>query len=288
MIACALTVVVIHRATSTARRGAGLAAFFSASVGRLIAHLLLVLVLSMICLAIPAFAARAVAVEHERGGLLGLQMTRLRPSALALAKISGVFLQAMQFLVVAAPFLALGHLLGGVRPFELYRSAFVIALFSLALSALCVAVSARVASPASALFGGYAIVASLVVGTIAVFALQGAISRSDDLSHLNHAVLVANPFMGVADAAAGRTGGDERFPSPFTPFHAMIGDRTTLIDQIQLLSGDGFARPQLNGRIPFRRSTRVWRQSSEVALALAVVGALLATRWLRFPARTRR
>ena len=254
----------------------------------LIILLVLVLVLIAMCVVVPWLAARTVAGERETGELLALQIGPSRPLTIAVAKTGTVFAQFLVLFFVAVPFLTFAHLLGGVTPRELLRGTAMILAFALALSAWCVALASYTQRASTATIAGYGVVAVLVLGTVLAFAIQGAVRRTGKTERLNHAVLFANPFVATADAVAGRSGGDERFPSPFTPFLAMMGDRITIIDQIRLIDDSGaFFRNQGGGRIPRRRHVRVWKQSMWVTAVLTLSGLAVATRGLRLPKRIR-
>ena len=152
VVACATVVVTMYRAATGARRGSGTSSLLSASVGRLVAHVLLVLVLIAMCVVVPWLAARTVAGERETGELLALQIGPSRPLTIAVAKTGTVFAQFLVLFFVAVPFLTFAHLLGGVTPRELLRGTAMILAFALALSAWCVALASytqRAARPRS-------------------------------------------------------------------------------------------------------------------------------------------
>lgn len=277
---CAICLAVYALARRI-RHGADVSATLTANVGRLVAHIVLLLLLIALCLAVPPLAAASIAEERERGTLVPLLSSQARPSGVVFGKLVGLVVWILCMIAAALPFLAFAHLLGGVAPRELFRGLASIAASGVLMASLCLAASSASRRSSGALVAGYALIGVLVVGSLGVFASQALILRTTAAKRLNHAALTMNPFVTAADAIAGPTGSEDRFLTPFAPFEALIGDRITLLDEIGLIT-DGF-RSSRQQRFAERRSRPVWVDGVVVSFALSIAAGAFAVRRLRLP-----
>ena len=288
-IALGLTVLATYRIATTTRRGTtGVSVLLSTGVGREVVHLTLFVLLVVFCVAVPITAGTAIAGERERGSLGPLLLSGIRPVSVVGAKLLASFLPMVALLAVASPFLAVGYVLGGVTGPEVVRGTAMLLLSACMLTAVSLAVSAGAATAAKGVTRAGIAVLLLVFGTVLGLGVESVISRSTDFDTANRAVLMANPFAATADAVAGPSGGNERFPSPFSPFHALIGDRITLLNDLVLQPSDGngfgFAQVNTGGRrFATARSTRFSRGAIAVDFGLIALSMLVAARRLRLP-----
>ena len=282
-------VLTVYRIATTSRRGTtGVSALLSTGVGREVVHLTLFVLLVVFCIAIPVTAGAAISSERERGTLGPVLLSGVRPLGLVTAKLFASIFTMGALIGVAAPFLAVGYLLGGVSGIEIVKGVGALMLSAWMLSAVSLAVSAAAPTAAKGLARAGMAVLLLVVGTVLGLGLESVVQRSTHFAGANRAVLMANPFAATADAVAGPSGGSERFPSPFTPFHALIGDRATLLGDLVLqpLDGNGFGFQRVNAgvaRLAAARSTPFAFGAIAVDLGLIVASLAFASRRLRLP-----
>jgi ABC-type transport system involved in multi-copper enzyme maturation permease subunit len=283
------TVLTMYRIATTSRRGTtGVSALVSTGVGREVVHLTLFVLLVVFCVAIPITAGAAIAGERERGSLGPLLLSGVHPLGVVAGKTLASVASMAALVALASPFLAIGYLLGGVTGPEVFRGLAMLLLSAWMLTTVCLAVSAGAPTAAKGIIRAGMAVLALVVGTVMALGLESVVARTTDFGKANRAVLMANPFAATADVVAGRSGGSERFPSPFTPFHTLIGDRTTLLNDLNLQSADpnGFGFPRSTAvpvRLATARSTPFYQGAIGVDLALILIGLVAAARRLRLP-----
>lgn len=286
----AVTVVAMYRTASVSKRGLeGVGLLVSSGVGRAAYHTVLFLLLAAVCIVVPVLGAQSIAGERDRSTLVPVLATRLRARSFLTGKVLAAFVPVVLLVAASAPAVAGAFLLGGLTGLEVLRGLGTVIVFGLALSIFTVAVSSRARTASGALAASFLVIGALVVGTLLAYGLQALVTRETDTSRINHALLVANPFVVTADAIGGPSGGTERFPSAFTPFHALAGDRVTLMDDLLLLpsEADGFffRRFRSSPTAPARQ-TRLWFAGVSAWSGLAVLSLFVAWRAVRLP-RTR-
>lgn len=285
-----LAVLVIYRTARGARRGAeGVTLSLAAGVGRLSFHVTLFVVLGILCFVAPALGASVMSADREHGALLGLRATAARPFTLATAKLTAAAIPIVALVLAAAPLYGVSFLLGGVQTAEIVRGLALVLAAAITLAGLGVAGAGFTRTAMGSATVAYGAALLLVVGTLLAFVGQGAIVKRTNPASLNHAPLMANPFVAVGDAIAGPSGGDERFPSPFSPFQELIGDRQTLVGELLLVPrdpGGGFMIRRVGQDLPpTKRGTALWKGSAAWFIGLTAASIAVATRRLRLPGR---
>ncbi|WP_052664718.1 ABC transporter permease [Nitriliruptor alkaliphilus] len=194
-------------------------------LGRFLLENLLALVLGLVLLVAPGYAAAQLSGERERRTLGLLRITLVRPRSIVLGKLGASSAWIVLLVVVSAPLAATAFALGGATPGDLVRGLLVVLVTAVSVAAVALGVSSRARRTTGAVVTTYAFVLLLVVGTLigafAQFAASGFSMGSD-----RPAALYLNPFYALADATNATTGFGGQLPSVLTPFAAALpGDR---------------------------------------------------------------
>jgi ABC-2 type transport system permease protein len=194
-------------------------------LGRFLLENLLALVLGLVLLVAPGYAAAQLSGERERRTLGLLRITLVRPRSIVLGKLGASSAWIVLLVVVTAPLAATAFVLGGATPGDLLRGLLVILVVAVSVAAIALGVSSRARRTTGAVVATYAIVLTLVIGTLvggfAEFAARGFEMREDD----RPVALYLNPFYALADATSTQAdvmGFGGQLPSLLTAFAAML------------------------------------------------------------------
>jgi ABC-type transport system involved in multi-copper enzyme maturation permease subunit len=200
--------------------GGGVLGLSQPSLGRFMVESVLALLLVMVLLAAPAFAAGQIAGERERRTLPLLQATLMRPSSIAFGKLAASTAWVGVLVVAALPLVAISAAFGGVEPLDVVLGLACVVVLGLCLAAVSLGVSAVVRRTVAAVVISYAIVLLLVVATGFVALVIGVVQRSADAALWP---LYANPFVPLAGAVnSSLPTGFLSLPTPLTPFVAVL------------------------------------------------------------------
>lgn len=213
-------------------------------LGRFLLENLLALVLGLVLLVAPGYAAAQLSGERERRTLGLLRITLVRPRSIVLGKLGASSAWIVLLVVVSAPLAATAFVLGGATPGDLLRGILVILVVAVSIAAIALGVSSRARRTTGAVVATYAIVVALVVGTLvgafAEFAARGFEMRGGD----RPIALYLNPFYALADATttpANLDGFGWALPSVLAPFAAVLPDNGALFGEFD----DGFEQAML-------------------------------------------
>jgi hypothetical protein len=279
--------------------------------------LVVLLVLSLGSLVAPALSATSINGDRAAGVLATLQTTLLTPAEIVLGKLLAAWLTALALLAVALPFILWAVLTGGTPFTRLVVTVGLLAVVLLVVCAIGLGWSALAARMASSAVMTYLSVAFLGLGLPVLFGLTLPIvtstevrtirtmeSLSDDgetmrcvtrtetmsVTHTerNWWILVANPFVVIADAAP-TPSGQQRFADDI-----LTGTRDS-VREMRLgeekepdycAHGDGVTSPQERQRQEqLDRLGPVWPYGLAAELAVAAGFTVLSVLRLRAPAR---
>jgi ABC-2 type transport system permease protein len=189
------------------------------TLGRFVVEGVLALLLTMVLLAGPAYAAGQIAGERERRTLPLVQATLLGPAAIAWGKLAAATAWVGLLVVAALPLVAIGAVFGGVEPLDVVLGLLAVVVAGLSVAAIALGVSALVRRTVAAVVISYAIVLVLVIGTgIATIAL--VVVREQASGSIWP--LFANPFTTLAGAVNASISGGFVLPTPLSPFGAAL------------------------------------------------------------------
>ena len=191
-------------------------------------------------LIVPALSGNAVNGDRDAGTLATTQVTLVGAGQIVVGKFLAAWITALAFLVVSVPFLLIAFVTGDLSARTIVVSLVVLALELAVVAAIGVGLSAVLTRPLFSVTVTYLVVAALSVGTLIAFALGGVSTQSvqkqtyysldysdenvdpdtgdiintvclpPEVSEIDvprfdryWAVLAANPYIVLADAAAG-------------------------------------------------------------------------------------
>ncbi|MTV24716.1 hypothetical protein FTX61_04675 [Nitriliruptoraceae bacterium ZYF776] len=189
-------------------------------LGRFLFENLLTLVLGLVLLVAPGYAAAQLSGERERRTLGLLRITLVRPRSIVLGKLGASTAWIVLLVVVTAPLAASAIVLGGVTFGDLVRGITVVLVVAVGVAAIALAVSSRARRTTGAVVTTYAIVLALVGGTVAAGFAQYAFNdfRRIDLP----APLYLNPVVALADATNARPVMGSQLPSILEPVASLL------------------------------------------------------------------
>lgn len=192
-------------------------------LGRFLVENLLAIVLGLVLLVTPGYAAAQLSGERERRTLGLLRITLVRPRSIVLGKLGASSAWIVLLVLVTAPLAATAMVLGGVELIDLLGGILVIVGTAVAVAAIALAVSSRARRTTGAVVATYAIVLLLVGGTVA-----GAIAQfaMNDFRRIDTpTALYLNPYLALADATNASTPRWSELPSVLSPFAHVLGPR---------------------------------------------------------------
>ncbi|MFD3446307.1 ABC transporter permease [Microbacteriaceae bacterium 4G12] len=289
---------------------------------------ILFFVLLLGTLVAPALSGNAINGDRDAGTLATTQVTLLTTGQLVLGKFLAAWLTALAFLLVSLPFLLFAVVAGGVAPETIAVSVLVLAVELGVIAAVGVGLSGILTRPLFSVVVTYLTVAALSIGTLIVFTLAGVATTSearsttfdvaavDDDVPLSEGVtcsppsvttytvprfdfywgvLAANPYVVLADAAAGQFDSQDQPADLFTA--TAIGVRQAQIapdldatyDYCTELREEGTQGGIDGGRFPtsrevFESTVPTWFVGLAIHVALGAGALLWATARTRTPA----
>lgn len=243
------------------RFGGGDIAFLRPTLGRFMVESVLALLLMLVLVTTPGFAAGQIAGERERRTLPLLQATLLRPSEIVLGKLWAATAWAGILVIAALPLVAISTVFGGVEVLDVVLGLVAILIIGLCLAAVSLGVSSLVQRTTAAVVISYAIVLVLVLGTGFLALLVALVGQRPEAATVP---MYGNPFTALAGAVnAGVQGGAFSLPTPLTPFAFVL----RFDDAVA-------AAPEVD-------RTWGWLWSPAFLVAIAVAGLGIASRRLR-------
>ena len=150
-------------------------------VGRRTFLLLSAMMLALVLLVFPSFAATAVVEERTQRSLDLLLTSRLSAAELALGKLLGALVAGIAFLAATAPLAALTSLFGGVDPGQVALSYLVLLVAAVGVTSYALLVSTLTVTSAQAVTRTYMVLpglTALTAGPIALAALPGILGET--------------------------------------------------------------------------------------------------------------
>lgn len=197
-------------------------------LGRFLFESLLLLVLLLVLFIAPGYAAAQLSGERERRTLPLLQATLLRPRHIVAGKLGASVAWILVLIVAALPLGAAAFFLGGVAVGELLRGVGFIAAIGLCIASIALGISSVTRRTTTSIVLTYGAVLALTAGTLFLAGVElvarSAAGRATEMPLALH----FNPFVGLADAAAGpelagRAGGS--LTSPLTGIASVLPNR---------------------------------------------------------------
>lgn len=184
--------------------------------------------LLLVVLVSPTLAGNAVNGDREQATLAPVQVTLATTGEIVWGKLVAAWISGLAFVAVALPFLVIATIAGGVTAAGLFVPLLILIVEIGVFSTIGVGLSALVARPLFSIASTYLVVAAFVIGTLIVFGLGGAATRTETTAHSRYLdwvegteaqcsewesytqetprfdrvwwVLAANPFVIIADA----------------------------------------------------------------------------------------
>ncbi len=255
---------------------------------------LMLFVLGMILVISPALTAQSINGDRERGTLATLQVTRLRPTEIALGKLFASWLVGLVALALSLPFAGYAMASGGVTAARFAALYGVVALLIGVICAISQALSAVFSRSITSALLSYLVVAGLTVGTIIALTLAvplttetvDEIAADGSVYHYEEPhpervwwLLAPNPFAILTDAA------------PTVPPRVAFRDDIYLVEDYDPLSEIGrfvreLRRPQGSPASSYRpdSSGPVWPYGLGFDVLVGVGSVIVTVRRLRAPA----
>ncbi len=231
--------------------------------------------LGLVLFLVPAFTASSVAGERTRQTLVPVQVTALSPLAIVLGKSLAAIAFTLLLVIAAAPILAVAFLIGGVGLTDIAKGLGMLVLTAIMLGTVGIMFSSLFRKVQAAIVMTYGFVLAITIGTfvllVAVAIVQDVTNEDDRQPEPPKELLIANPFVGLADYTASS---DPSFGNnPFTGLRQLISELET----------DGFDGPAADLEV-----TAVWRWYVLFCVLMIYCSLYLATQRLRIPAETER
>lgn len=261
--------------------------------GRVMFEWILAAQLLAVLFVVPASVSGAIAGERERGTLVPLQVTLLRPWRIVVGKAVAGVAYLLLLLVASLPIVLLAYLLGGVSFGQVLVGTAAVAFVGVVLACTSVALSARARTTQVATVQAYLVVLVLVLGPLIASVAWTVVDRPDDASDVPVAIVLPEPWLFVAAVVGGESDGFDQLDSPIGPLTGLargvdelMGEPATT-DRWRQVGPDGAVvgapdEPADGGRVRFAVMS---------GLVLATLGAgslVLATRAVHTPRPTER
>lgn len=271
-----LVLLLLWAGTTAMRHGAVVS---NAALGRFLFENVVGLVLLLVLFVGPGYAAAQISQERERRTLGLLQITLVTPWRIVLGKLGAASAWLLLLVLAAAPMAAIGFFLGGIAWTDLIRSVAYVVGITVAVAAAGIGISSMVRRTVAAVVLTYALVLGLVGGTVFATIIEMVAIR-DTVGENRPVSLMANPFLGLADAAR-VTPEAVQLPSMLTPFSfALPPENQGGFRMFADVPGpeQGFAEERIDDQ-PARRP--VWLITLGVHAALGAAGLAMASRRVR-------
>ena len=139
--------------------------------------------LLLVLLVSPTLSGNSINGDRDAATLAPVQVTLATTGEILLGKLIAAWITGLAFAVVAAPFLLIALIAGGVNPWAVLTSLAVLVIEIGIVAAIGVAFSGILARPLFSVAVTYLVVAALSVGTLIGFGLIGTAVGSDYTQH---------------------------------------------------------------------------------------------------------
>ncbi|MCS5734286.1 ABC transporter permease [Herbiconiux daphne] len=278
-------------------------------------------VLLLASLISPALSGNAINGEREGGTLATIQVTTITTGQIVIGKWLAAWVASLALLVVTVPFLAIAVGIGEVSAATVVSSLAVLAAELGVLAALGVGLSGVIRKPLFSVVVTYLTVAALSIGTLIAFAIAGTVTQVQvtqttvDFDYstttdegtiaecappttttysvprfdLYWGVLVANPYVVVADASYGDFTRDGQ-PNDLFGYiaygvrQAQVAPETERFDDYcHLAPGEYFGQDQPTPEEVLRSGVPSWFIGLSIQAVLAAAALFAAWRLTRTP-----
>ncbi|WHE35636.1 ABC transporter permease [Microbacterium sp. BDGP8] len=140
---------------------------------------IVIITLLLVVLVSPTLSGNSVNGDRDAATLAPVQVTLARTSEILLGKVLAAWVTGLAFAAVAAPFLVIATLAGGVDPVVVVVSLVVLVIEIGIIAAIGVGLSGLIARPLFSVAATYLVVSALVFGTLIAFGL-GATAFSSE------------------------------------------------------------------------------------------------------------
>ena len=140
---------------------------------------IVIITLLLVVLVSPTLSGNSVNGDRDAATLAPVQVTLARTSEILLGKVLAAWITGLAFAAVAAPFLVIATLAGGVDPVVVVVSLVVLVIEIGIIAAIGVGLSGLIARPLFSVAATYLVVSALVFGTLIAFGL-GATAFSSE------------------------------------------------------------------------------------------------------------
>jgi ABC-type transport system involved in multi-copper enzyme maturation permease subunit len=182
----------------------------SPQIGQALFSGLAFLELMMVCFVTPAVTAGAISGEREKLTYEMLLATPMRPVSILWGKLVSALSYVLLLIFAAIPMASLVFIFGGVAPFDMIKSLFVLVAVAVTVGMVGLTMSVWLGRTGRATVVSYLIVLALLIGPLLVYALV-AVLRQDVPPRW---ILVPNPMSALFSAltpAAPGSGPDSFF-----------------------------------------------------------------------------
>ncbi len=138
--------------------------------------------LLLVLLVSPTLSGNSINGDRDAATLAPVQVTLVTTGEILLGKFLAAWITGLAFAGVAAPFLVIATLAGGVNPWTVLISLAVLVVETGVIAAIGVALSGILARPLFSVAVTYLVVAALAVGTVIGFGLIGTATASEGVS----------------------------------------------------------------------------------------------------------
>lgn len=159
--------------------------------------------LLLVLLVSPTLSGNSINGDRDAATLAPIQVTLATTGEILLGKFLAAWITGLAFALVAAPFLVVATLAGGVDPVTVVVSLAVLIVETGVISGIGVALSGILARPLFSVATTYLVVAALTVGSLIGFGLIGAAVASEGVSHTRTAAY--DPATGEPICTGGST-----------------------------------------------------------------------------------
>lgn len=135
--------------------------------------------LLLVLLVSPTLSGSSINGDRDAATLAPVQVTLARTGEIVIGKLLAAWITGLAFVLVAAPFLIVAALGGGVSPVTVLISLVIMLAETLIVSAIGVALSGILARPLFSVATTYLVVAGLAIGTLIGFGLGGMSIQSE-------------------------------------------------------------------------------------------------------------
>ncbi len=252
----------------------------SASMGRFMLQLFLLLLLTAVIFVAPGLSALSIVGERERQTFPLVQVSQLGAYQIVLGKLGSSLAYLLLLLVAAAPLLVLPALFGGVTVGDVLGGLGAVLVTATTIGALGLWMSSAARSSRGAVASSYVWAFSLGLGTFLLLTAellllgQGRAGPFDSRGRELYSAWL-NPYMAMVSAVEDPPGGQTvGTPGPFLPIQFLL----------QARQGNPEAMGPLVEDQPVRRGP-LWVRSLAAAALLSALGLARAARAVRAPRR---